>query len=234
MYDQAWTLCERLFEVMRFAMDGEIALDVSVFAWALRPAKTASSGSRAADEEIGNNFGTPHRDSRFDDCHDEHGAPTELSVWIPLVPVTTDNGCMIVVPAQHDPLFAASTHPLHMKPAQSMPWAHLRALPAAAGDVLIWHPNLIHWGSACGEACAEPRKSIAMAFTRVRSGETATGQIKQSELREGLSLARRIRIVAKGLLTYKHWHPSFNGLAADIVAASLESMTYPEVKTEWH
>jgi hypothetical protein len=67
--------------------------------------------------------------------------------------VTPDSGCMLVVPAQHDPLFAASNHPLHMKPTEAMPWAHIRALPAAAGDILLWKANLIHWGSSCGSFC---------------------------------------------------------------------------------
>ena len=140
MYDQAWLLCERLFPLMEALMGPEVALDTSIFAWSLRratPLRTTSTTRKASSEAhsskestathaIGDNFGVPHRDSRYSDCHTVEGQPTEISYWLPLVDVTPDSGCMLVVPAQHDPLFAASNHPLHMKPTEAMPWAHIR------------------------------------------------------------------------------------------------------------
>jgi hypothetical protein len=142
MYDQAWLLCERLFPLMEALMGPEVALDTPIFAWSLRratPLRTTSTTRKASSEAhsskestathaIGDNFGVPHRDSRYSDCHTVEGQPTEISCWLPLVDVTPDSGCMLVVPAQHDPLFAASNHPLHMKPTEAMPWAHIRAL----------------------------------------------------------------------------------------------------------
>jgi hypothetical protein len=243
MYDQAWLLCERLFPLMEALMGPEVALDTSIFAWSLRratPLRTTSTTRKASSEAhsskestathaIGDNFGVPHRDSRYSDCHTVEGQPTEISCWLPLVDVTPDSGCMLVVPAQHDPLFAASNHPLHMKPTEAMPWAHIRALPAAAGDILLWKANLIHWGSSCGSFCdREPRKSIAMAFMLPTAScePGSSGRLSRADLQAGLSLMQRVKIVTRSLLQYEHWHPTFAGFAPSVVDECLASMSF--------
>ena len=45
------------------------------------------------------------------------GAPTLLSVWLPLNAVSVDNGCMMVVPRQLDPHFHKRFNYAHMRPA---------------------------------------------------------------------------------------------------------------------
>jgi hypothetical protein len=229
MYDQTWALCERLFDAMRIVMDDDhVELDTSVFAWALRrPSASERAGAGGAGVGgIGDNFGKPHRDSAYNECHDAHGRPTEISVWVPLTPVGLDNGCMMVVPAPHDPLFAAPTARAHMAPAESLPWGHIRALPASPGDVLMWRSSLIHWGSACSESAAEPRKSIAMSFMRPCVGSPPDGsRISREDLRRGLSMEQRVHVIARSLLTYEHWHPRFDRLSPAVVEESLFSMT---------
>jgi len=205
MYDQAWLLWQRLFDVMAVIMcDEAVELDASVFAWALQ-----SDGTRG---KVGSNFGQPHRDDSYDECHTADGMPSTISVWLPLVTVTTNSGCMYVVPADRDPLFAAPHDPLHMKPAQQMPWPHIRALPAAAGEILLWRGNLIHWGSACDTGVEEARKSVAAAFMLPGTSKELT--ISKSHLQAGLSMAWRLRLVLRALLIYEHWHPDFDGLGA--------------------
>ena len=54
----------------------------------------------------------PHRWLRF-----SSGAPTLLSVWLPLTEVTTDNGCMMVVPRALDRHFTNRWAYAHMRPA---------------------------------------------------------------------------------------------------------------------
>ncbi len=49
---------------------------MAVFAWALGGEPGAAGG----------NFGKPHRDDHYNECHDE-GAPSVLTAWMPLVPV---------------------------------------------------------------------------------------------------------------------------------------------------
>ena len=38
----------------------------------------------------------------------------------------------------------------------------------------------------------------------------------------------RHRLVARSLLTYEHWHPSFAGFAPAVVEECLGSMSFPE------
>ena len=45
------------------------------------------------------------------------GAPTLLSVWLPLTEVTTDNGCMMIVPRTLDRHFTNRWAYAHMRPA---------------------------------------------------------------------------------------------------------------------
>ena len=83
-----------------------------VFAWALQ----------AADAEtgrVGSNFGRAHRDKSYADCHFPDARLGMLTTWIPLVPVTTRNGCMHVVPAMKDPLLSSSEDPKHLRPDDS-------------------------------------------------------------------------------------------------------------------
>ncbi|CAK0799539.1 unnamed protein product [Prorocentrum cordatum] len=204
MYGEVWALWRSLFAAAAELLgvsEEELRLDASVFAWALRPAGAAG--------EVGSNFGRPHRDDSYSDCHTADGRLSILSMWLPVVPVTTSNGCMYVVPAQHDPLFAEPSHPLHMRPEEQMPWAHIRPLPASPGDVLMWKGNLIHWGSA-PDGAGDPRKSIASAF--FRAGSAAGQGISLGRLRAGLSVSARLQLVLRALLVYSDWHPGFAGL----------------------
>ena len=149
-------------------------------------------------------------------------------MWVALTRVTTTNGCMLVVPSCHDPLFTKCHDAMHMQPDKAMPWPHVRPLPCEAGDVLLWHANLIHWGSACDNGEAQPRKSIAFAFklpcagvARGRGGNTTRGPrvVTRSQLAAGLSMRERIRLIVQALLKYEHWHPSFDGLAEGALKA---------------
>merc|ERR1711933_201756 len=127
MYDQAWLLWERLFDAMAGVLRCDrVEMDTSVFAWALE----AENCSGAA---VGSNFGRPHRDDSYSDCHTADGKLTIATVWVPLVPVTATSGCMYVVPANHDPLFTEAANPLHMQPEWSLPWQYIRPLSCSAG-----------------------------------------------------------------------------------------------------
>jgi len=93
MYDQPWLLFESLFEPMSIVLDSaDLQLDASVFAWALQALKP-----EVQIGQVGSNFGMAHRDYSFTNCHTADGKLSILTVWIPLVPVTLDNGCMYVV-----------------------------------------------------------------------------------------------------------------------------------------
>ena len=102
----------------------------------------------------------PHRDkgrrSLFDD-----GSPKSLTTWIPLSTATPLNGCLYVVPAQHDPTYATAEE-TEMK----FEYQSIRALPANPGDFVIWNQAIFHWGGKTSPQAAESRVSMAFQFQR--------------------------------------------------------------------
>ena len=81
LYDQPWKMCSRLFDVMRPLLnDTEAVLEASMYAWALdKPIESPND-----KEKVGTNFGVPHRDITFKNCHNPvDGSPDILSLWIP-------------------------------------------------------------------------------------------------------------------------------------------------------
>ena len=131
---------------------------------------------------------------------------------------------MYVIPRDCDPQFAKDDVPKDQDPfSHRFPYAHVRPLaPAPAGTTMVWHPNLIHWGSSCSASSVLPaRKSIAMAF-RVRD---ATRPSTEKELmrygrvpftREellvcGPSFKERLRMIVKALMLYNVWYPEYDG-----------------------
>ena len=56
-------------------------------------------------------------------------------------------------------------------------------------------------------------------------------RIRHADLRRGLSLAKRVRLIARSLLTYAHWHAGFAGLAPAVVEECLATMAYQEATT---
>lgn len=209
MYDQAWLLLAHLFGVQARVLDSDVVeMSLIVYAWSLCPAPTGRA--------IGGNFGQPHRDKSHKHCHTADGRPSMLTTWLPLVPVTADNGCMYCVPASCDPLFDQADDPLHMRPDEDFVRPLGQALLCEAGDMLTWQSNTIHWGSACAENVTQPRKSIATVFMLPGAGKLGTSglaTITAEELKAGLSLDARLRLVMKALIQYRTWHPDFNGLS---------------------
>lgn len=206
MYDQAWLLLAQLFRIAADILKSNVVeMSLNVFAWALH--------SAAPDRRVGSNFGQPHRDQSYRDCHAEDGHLSMMTVWVSLVPVTLDNGCMYVLPSDRDPWLAQADHPLHVRPDEQAVRPLGEPLPCEAGDVLMWRADLVHWGSACQATATQPRKSLATMFLRPGAGQRNT--ITAEELRAGLSMDARLRIVARTLLQYKSWYPDFAGLCLE-------------------
>ena len=99
----AWRLIDRLFTPLEALLGSGCEMDPSVFCWIARRPQESTDGSKA---KAGANFGVPHRDfTCLQSLRKVDGAPALLSVWLPLNRVTTENGCMMVVPRQLDPHF---------------------------------------------------------------------------------------------------------------------------------
>jgi ectoine hydroxylase-related dioxygenase (phytanoyl-CoA dioxygenase family) len=179
LFDQPWKLSMRLFDLMpELLADTEAVLEASMYAWALEKLEKPKKGEKfEKKEKVGANFGVPHRDITFKNCHNPaDGSPDILSIWIPIVDVDTSNGCMYVIPREKDPQFAKDEVPKDQDPFSfRFPYSDVTPLaPSKAGTTLVWHPNLIHWGASCSPSSPlPPRKSIAMAF-RVRDSTRAS------------------------------------------------------------
>ena len=224
LFDQPWRLCLRLFDLMAPILnDEETTLEASMHAWALEkppiPSTDSSSSSSSTKEKVGSNFGVPHRDITFKNCHNEvDGSPDILSIWIPVVDVNSENGGMMVIPREADKQFSIDNLPKDQDPfSHRFPYASVKPLsPISAGTTLIWHPNLIHWGAACSPySTLPPRKSIAMAFRvrdeRRKSTEkeiTRYGRLpfrRQELLEGGPDYKARLRMIVKSLILYNVW-----------------------------
>ncbi len=234
MFDETWRLLEGLFAVMEPIMGEGCELEASLYGWALEPPTLTAEGEV---EKVGGNFGQPHRDFPFDQCHLEDGVtPSVVSVWIPMVQATLDNGCMYVIPREMDPLFDKPEDKYHLTPTlrPNFPYAHVRPLNTGAGSVLIWNTCTIHWGSACSPkeyliSGEESRKSIAMSF-RVPQSKQAMREkeweqygrlpFTKAEIQGGVTLEQRLQLCIRGLMMYSVWHPEFNGFEKALITAS--------------
>jgi len=224
LYDQPWQIVDALFALIGPLLADsadDLELETDIFVWALE--KRMSDG-----QYVNGNFAQPHRDSSYDDSVDEHGRPIKLSVWVPLVDATLDNGCMYVLPSNCDPLFDKPEHPEHMCAATSrkgeltcgFPLHHVRPLPARAGSVLCWMGNLIHWGSSCSPHASVEQPRISMALTLRRRAfhsdekvATLTGRAPMARpLLRDMGLSNRLSVVGKSLIMYYHWMNGYAGL----------------------
>jgi hypothetical protein len=155
----------------------------------------------------------PHRDkgraALFDD-----GTPKSLTTWIPLSAATPLNGCIYVVPAQHDPTYAT---------AEELDWKFdypsIRALPGGPGDFFIWNQAVLHWGSKTSPRAPESRVSIAFEFQRADVPAFNKPLIDPAGV---LSFEGRLRLIAKQILQYRHMYqlePNVAQFATELLAA---------------
>lgn len=143
-FDAPWELSELLADHATAAIGSEARLLPAFWAWRL-------------DHDTERRGWAPHRDHPERDL-DERGAPTSLTLWVPLTDATPDNGCIYVVPAPWDPQYLNPNATPEVLFLQS-----IRAVPAPAGSVLGWTSKLLHWG-AMADAHAAPRISLSFEY----------------------------------------------------------------------
>ena len=66
-----------------------------------------------------------------------------------------------MVPAQHDPTYATAD-----ESEMRFDYQSIRALPADAGDFVIWNQAILHWGSRTSPAAPKSRVSMALQLQR--------------------------------------------------------------------
>jgi hypothetical protein len=137
----------------------------------------------------------PHRDkgrrALFED-----GSPKSLTTWISLSRATPLNGCLYVVPAQHDPTYATAD-----ENEMKFDYQSIRALPAEAGDFVIWNQALLHWGGKSSPAAPESRVSMALQLQRADVPPFDNPLIEPLEI---LPFEARVRLIARQLYRYRH------------------------------
>jgi Phytanoyl-CoA dioxygenase (PhyH) len=137
----------------------------------------------------------PHRDRGRRSLLDD-GSPKSLTSWISLTPATPLDGCIYVVPAQHDPTYGTAEESELRFEFQS-----IRALPAAVGDFLIWNQALVHWSGKTSSQVDESRVSMALQFQR--ADLPGLDGLRVSPLRV-LPLEARVGLIAQQLYRQRH------------------------------
>jgi len=143
VYDEVWSLIARLNTVIDGMFDQQAAM-VPTF-WANHsdiPTGLAACRNRPAN-------------GIFRD-----GTPKNLTVWLPLTNATPETGCVYVVPARQDRAYGKSNS---SRADASLP--SIRAVPANAGDIIIWNGEIYHWMSRPEEPTrANPLLSLTWEF----------------------------------------------------------------------
>jgi Phytanoyl-CoA dioxygenase (PhyH)/SEC-C motif len=162
----------------------------------------------------------PHRDkgrrALFDD-----GSPKSVTTWIALTTATPLNGCLYVVPPQHDPTYATAEE-TEMK----FDYQSIRALPADPGDFIIWNQAVFHWGSRTSPDAAESRVSMAFQLQR------ADVPPFESPLIDPLQVPpfeARVKLIAQQLYRYRHMYELDPMLAQMASESDAETVLFPAV-----
>jgi hypothetical protein len=186
LFDEPWLMYRALAPFLQDILDENYAIIPAFWAWCVKPDDSAS-GWR------------PHRDRV--DTLDAAGRPESLTIWLPLSDATPLNGCIYVLPAQHDAALKAREFgtfaPFGPDQAQN-----IRALPAPAGSLLAWNQVLLHWGARASRRGKAPRCSLAVEFQRGDRPPFARNVIPPHQ---PLNFAARLGLIARQLRSYERW-----------------------------
>jgi ectoine hydroxylase-related dioxygenase (phytanoyl-CoA dioxygenase family) len=149
------------------------------------------------DPKKGESGWRPHRDKGRRALLDD-GSPKSLTAWIPLSAATPLNGCIYIVPAQHDPTYATAN-----ETEMRFEYQSIRALPGNPGDFFIWNQALFHWGSRTSPHATESRVSMALQFQRADVPPFDSPLIDPFRV---LPFEARVKLIAQQLYRYRHMY----------------------------
>ncbi len=136
------------------------------------------------------------------------GAPSRLTAWLALSDATLDNGCLHVVPAPfaRELTALASQGGFHEAEEADMNdvirLLHgVRALPVAAGSLVAWRLDVLHWGGvSTGEASAA---RVALSFELAHADAPPSLDEEPSfALSAPVTFRQRLAVIGRGLLAY--------------------------------
>lgn len=183
VFDEFWLPFYRL-HAWYSALLGNYALMPDFWVWNLQPNK-------------GDAGWLPHRDRGYTALL-PGGMPKALTTWIPLSSAVPLNGCMYIVPAQHDPTYGT---PRDVERVFDLP--AVRALPAEPGDVLMWNQSVLHWGGRTSPRAKESRVSMAFEFQRGDVPPFFQPLLKPRTL---IPFEARLKLIGMQILQYRHMY----------------------------
>lgn len=183
-YDELWSATFAVANAVSRALGRPLVIIPDLWAWLVRPAPGARGWG-------------PHR-GFYEPVIDASGLPALVDVWIPLLDVTPENGCMVVVPQDLDPGFPTS------KRVEDTPLDRARALPATAGSAAFWGANVLHWGGTIGRRAPAPRAAFSVTLRAPESERLA----EFPPIRSRPSFAERVDLLAQVIETYHALDPS--------------------------
>ena len=183
--DFAWLIFKSLNDLFTDALGDDFMFLPDFWAWHVDPQKKQAGW-------------TPHRD-RGQNALFADGSIKSVTCWIPLTEADPLNGCMYIVPKQHDLDYGAKNPGLNIK--NGLP--SIRALPGQPGDVFIWCQEVLHWGAQTSEFAEKPRISIALEAQSAKAAPMNSPLISPNEL---MSTSLRLKLIGKQMLHYKHMH----------------------------
>ena len=122
-----------------------------------------------------------------------------LSLWLPLTDVNEANGCMHVVeyPATEN-LTGDAISDEELR-------AVATALPAAAGSVLGWPQDVVHFGGRYGAKAANARLSLSFEFQNTSFDPLAEPLLDTKNLP---SFEARLKLLNQQFQKYQHIDPT--------------------------
>jgi Phytanoyl-CoA dioxygenase (PhyH) len=184
LFDEAWAPAQHLVAQLAPSSDGAYAVVRDGFAFWI------------AETQRG---WRPHR-GVYQECRDAAGNAKVLNVWLPLVDVNSSNACLYGVPLPDDPHYPHALDRVDYAAGSAI------AMPAQAGEALLWNANLLHWGGVAALG-APPRINVTYTFAAT-SSKTAREFGLDIPVRAGLAADFRARLdfVAEQLVRYQAHH----------------------------
>ena len=185
MYDEPWFMYARLQALIAAVLDERYRMMPAFWAWHVDGVKEPAGW-------------TPHRDLGHRTLLPDR-RPKAMTFWLPLTDATPQNGCMYILPADHDPLYGTPND--HQT---SLELQNVRALPSPAGGVLAWTQAAFHWGGRARKPIDKPRVSISVEFQR---GDQPPIYEPLLDPRQSPDAVLRLRLILRQVLQYKHMYP---------------------------
>lgn len=132
-----------------------------------------------------------------------------VTCWVPLAPVTPDNGCIYVIEKNFEnpdrPIDLSSTNLTAAQVLSALPY--VRALPASPGSFLAWPNDTIHWG---GRFLRGHQARLALSFHLASADfENVDSSLRNALLPEHPmpSFHDRLRWVCQSMLRFRAREP---------------------------